>query len=118
MCVDFREAAPPTASRLNRSASNATSPVDKPQEAMPWLKVLLTRAIYFVVVFFSIMRYVLDSSPVTGDKICGAIAAYLVMGIAWTFVYSLFYHLDPTSFDVPEALLAHTTINSTWTMWH
>ena len=79
--------------------------------------VLILRAAYFVVVFFSIMRYVLDDTPVTGDKICGAIAAYLVMGVAWTFVYTLFYQVDPTSFDVPEALLAKTTINSTWAFY-
>jgi hypothetical protein len=78
---------------------------------------LLVRTVYFVVVFFSIMRYVLDRTPVTGDKICGAISAYMVMGIAWTFIYTLFYHINPASFDVPEVLLSDETVNSTWAMY-
>jgi hypothetical protein len=79
--------------------------------------VLVVRIAYFVVVFFSIMRYVLDRSPVTGDKICGAISAYMVMGIAWTFVYTLFYHIEPSTFKIPEALLSTETVNSTWAMY-
>jgi len=78
--------------------------------------VLVGRTLYFVAVFFSIMRYVLDSSPVTGDKICGAISAYMVMGIAWTFVYALFYHLNPENFQVPEEWVTQG-INSNWTMY-
>ncbi|MEE9369803.1 MAG: potassium channel family protein [Pontiella sp.] len=79
--------------------------------------VLVVRIAYFSVVFISIMRYVLDASPVTGDKICGAISAYLVMGIVWTFVYTLFYHLDASSFKIPEALLSSETVNSTWAIY-
>jgi len=79
--------------------------------------VLVVRILYFLVVFFSIMRYVLDSSPVSGDKICGAISAYMIMGITWTTVYTLFHHLDPNSFKVSEALLSPDTINSTWAFY-
>ncbi len=79
--------------------------------------VLVVRIIYFSVVFLSIMRYVLDRSPVTGDKICGVISAYMMMGVVWTFVYSLFYLLDPSSFLLPEALLSEDTVNSTWAFY-
>ena len=79
--------------------------------------VLVIRISYLVLVFFSIMAYVLDSSSVTGDKICGAISAYLLMGLAWSSVYTLFYHLDPSSFVVSEKLLSSETVNSTWTMY-
>ena len=79
--------------------------------------VLVVRIAYFAVVFISIMRYVLDDTAVTGDKICGAISAYMVMGIAWTFIYTLFYHVDPSSFKIPEALLSTETVNSTWAMY-
>lgn len=79
--------------------------------------VLVMRVVYFAVVFFSIMRYVLDRSSVTGDKICGAISAYMVMGIIWTFVYALFYHLNPASFLIPEALLSSESVNSTWALY-
>lgn len=79
--------------------------------------VLIIRIVYFILAFFSIMRYVLDDSPVTGDKICGAVSAYMVMGITWSTVYSLFYLFDPGSFKVPEHLLSTDTINSTWTFY-
>lgn len=79
--------------------------------------VLGSRIVYFMTVFFSIMKYVFDSSAVTIDKICGAISAYMVMGIGWAFVYSLFYQLDAQSFQIPEALLSTETVNSTWSIY-
>ena len=79
--------------------------------------VLVFRAAYFMVVFFSIMGYVLDDSPVTGDKICGAISAYMLMGITWTFVYTLFFHFDPTCINVPETFVSGETVNSTWAFY-
>jgi voltage-gated potassium channel Kch len=62
------------------------------------------------------MRYVLDNSPVTGDKLCGAVSAYMVMGIAWTFIYALFFHFDPQCFRVPGEWVT-PGINSTWTFY-
>ena len=75
------------------------------------------RIVYFITVFFSIMQYVLDSSAVTFDKICGAISAYMVMGIGWSIVYTLFYHLNALSFNIPAALLSTETVNSTWAIY-
>lgn len=79
--------------------------------------VLVFRAAYFMVVFISIMGYVLDDSPVTGDKICGAVSAYLLMGITWTFVYTLFYHWDPGCINVPAEFVSGETVNSTWAFY-
>ena len=79
--------------------------------------VLAVRFVYFAVVFFSIMGYVLDGSPITSDKINGAISAYLLIGVAWSFIYGIFFQLDPASFHVPEQLLTTETVNSTWTLY-
>lgn len=81
------------------------------------IMMLSVRFAYFAVAFFSIMLYVLDNSSVTGDKICGAISAYMLIGVAWSFIYALFYQIDPGSFRVPEHLLSTDTVNSTWTMY-
>ena len=78
---------------------------------------LAVRFSYFALVFFSIMHYVLDDSSVTGDKICGAISAYMLMGVAWSFVYALFYQIDPGSFRIPEQLLSTEPVSSTWTLY-
>lgn len=66
--------------------------------------VLGFQLVYYLLVFFSIMGSVLDSSPVTTDKICGAISAYLLIGLIWARIYALFQHLQPGSFVLPEQL--------------
>ena len=60
---------------------------------------LLVRLLYFFLIFLSIMKYVLNKDPVCSDKICGAISAYILMGIIWTVIYGLFEHLHPGSFS-------------------
>lgn len=72
--------------------------------------VLGFRLVYYLLVFLSIMKYVFDSSPVTGDKICGAISAYLLMGIIWAVVYSMFFRLLPASFILPEEWVSRSLV--------
>lgn len=81
--------------------------------------VLGFRIIYYVLVFISIMRFVLNRDPVNGDKICGAISAYLLMGMIWSFVYTIFFHMNPASISVPEMWLSPetVTINSFWSVY-
>lgn len=78
--------------------------------------VLVFRLIYYLLVFGSIMGYVLDRSPVTGDKIAGAISAYVLMGVVWSVVYSLFLHLQPESFQLPEHLQTDS-ITGFWSIY-
>ena len=72
--------------------------------------VLVVRLLYYLLIFGSIMGYVLDRSPVTGDKIAGSISAYVLMGVIWAGVYSLFFHLQPGSFVIPEYLQSGSVI--------
>lgn len=83
------------------------------------LAVLGFRIIYYVLVFLSIMRFVLNRDPVNGDKICGAISAYLLMGMIWSFVYSIFFIMDDTCISVPQVWLdpETVTINSFWSIY-
>ena len=60
--------------------------------------------IYYLLIFMIIMRRVLDRTPVTTDKICGAVSAYILIGIVWASIYSLFRVLNPESFSIPEPL--------------
>ncbi len=64
--------------------------------------VLGLRLTFYLLAFVSIMGYVVDSSPVTTDKICGTISAYILMGIIWAVVYSMFYHFNSRSFALPD----------------
>ncbi|MDF7825104.1 potassium channel family protein [Pontiellaceae bacterium B12227] len=81
------------------------------------MAVLGFKIIYFILVFLGIMRFVLNRDAVDGDKICGAIAAYLLMGMIWSFIYTAFFHINPASISVPEAWLSSDTINSYWSIY-
>jgi ion channel len=65
-----------------------------------WLVIISHGSLVIVIVFFvvAILSYVLGSGRVTWDKIYGAICAYLLLGYAWPFAYSLIEELQPGSF--------------------
>ena len=56
-------------------------------------------------IFFSYIAAVIlsdvfrNSSEVSGDTICGALAAYLLIGIVWAFGYALLDQLVPGSIE-------------------
>ena len=81
------------------------------------IAVLGFKIFYFVLVFMSIMRFVLNNEAINGDKICGAISAYFLMGIIWSFVYTIFHELNPASISVPVAWLSDETVNSYWSIY-
>lgn len=78
--------------------------------------VLVFRVAYYVIVFYSIMGHVFDDSPVTFDKICGAVSAYIIMGISWSVIYALFQHLQPGSFVLPESMVTDSLVGS-WALY-
>jgi hypothetical protein len=42
-----------------------------------------------------------DSGPVTAHKVRGAVAAYLLIGITWAFIYGLLDQFLPNAFSLP-----------------
>jgi Na+-driven multidrug efflux pump len=79
--------------------------------------VLINQLLYFLIVFFSIMNYVLDSTKVTSDKIFGALSAYLLMGLIWAIVFSLFQHINPESFQLSEQMQASKSTVPIWAIY-
>lgn len=53
-----------------------------------------------VVVFASVLR----PGPVTGDRIAGSIAVYLLLGLVWALLYGMTAIIDPASFRLPADL--------------
>ena len=47
-----------------------------------------------------LLRYVFQPEVMTSDKLYGAAAAYLMLGVFWAYVYSLVDHAYPRSFAV------------------
>lgn len=65
-----------------------------------WLIIICHGSLAILIIFFvvTILSYVLGSGKVTWDKIYGAICAYLLLGYAWTFAYSVIETVEPGSF--------------------
>lgn len=53
-----------------------------------------------------IMKDVLWGQRPTGERIMGAIVAYLLIGLLWSLIYGFIEFLDPGSFSIPEGMLA------------
>jgi Ion channel len=71
--------------------------------AMAWF---FSAALYAVAVTY-LLRYVFRPEVMTADKLYGAAAAYLMLGVLWAYVYSLVDHFYPLSFSIggqPAAL--------------
>lgn len=65
-----------------------------------WLIIISHGTLMLLIGFFAvaILSYVLGKGKVTWDKIYGAICAYLLLGFAWSFAYSLVVEMQPESF--------------------
>ena len=50
----------------------------------------------------AILLNVLRPTRVTGDIVNGAVCVYMLIGLAWAFLFSLLEVLQPGSFDLPE----------------
>ena len=62
-------------------------------------------ALYLVAVVY-LLRYVMRREVLTLDKLYGAAATYLLLGVAWAYLYAILQHLQPGSFALggaPEA---------------
>jgi hypothetical protein len=59
----------------------------------------LTYASFYAFTITHVLRYVLMAGVVTADKIHGAIAGYILMGLLWTSLYLLIDQLQPGSFS-------------------
>ena len=61
---------------------------------------LVCLAAYYVVVLVLLLAYVFRRDVMTMDKLWGAAAAYMLLGLAWAVVYALVQHHVPASFAI------------------
>lgn len=66
-----------------------------------WLviMVLLVALVFVALVGFITMRDVLYGGEVNENRLMGAMCVYLLIGLAWTYVFTLLYTVSPTSFE-------------------
>ena len=69
-----------------------------------WLSIF-SHAFGFLFLAFTagaILLNVLRSTRVTGDTVNGAVCVYMLVGLAWAFLFDLLEVLQPGSFNLPE----------------
>lgn len=59
---------------------------------------IVTLMLFYVFTIGHLVVYVLRPGPVTGNKLHGAISAFLMLGLFWAFFYQLIESLVPGSF--------------------
>ena len=63
------------------------------------LVVILVGLVFVALVGFIAMRDVLYGGEVDQNRLMGAMCVYLLMGLAWAFVFTLIHVVSPTSFE-------------------
>jgi hypothetical protein len=62
---------------------------------------VVTRAAGLLLIGFvviELLRYVQNAPRVDSEVLCGAVAGYLLSGLAWSLAYDLLDHIDPNAF--------------------
>lgn len=62
----------------------------------------ITTILFYVFAIGQVLTYVLQPGEVTGNKLHGAIDAYIMTALLWTMIYVLIEHLEPGSFAMTE----------------
>jgi hypothetical protein len=57
-------------------------------------------AVVYVVALVSLLRHIFSPAAMTADKLYGAAAAYLLIGVLWAYLYAILQHVYPGSFTV------------------
>ena len=79
------------------------------ESTLPGAIGLALSAMFFAYVVVVLLREVVSSEKIDGQTIYGAMSAYLLIGITWSFVYALVELSTPGAFDF--GLLATTAEN-------
>ena len=69
------------------------------QPDLPWSVVLRGSGLLFIgFVALEFLRYIVRAPRVDSEVLCAAVATYLMMGLLWSFAYTLVARLVPDSF--------------------
>jgi len=74
----------------------------------PGRAAIVTNAFYlafYVVAIIYLLAYVFTEDVMSDDKLFGAAAGYLMLGIGWAYAYALQQRIDPAAFGASEGQL-------------
>jgi hypothetical protein len=69
----------------------------------PWAALALSLAMGLLMVL--VLQRIFLAGPITGDRIQGAVAVYLLIGLMWAQAYDFLERLVPGSFQFPSAVV-------------
>lgn len=65
-----------------------------------YLFLLPCATVFFFYCAWLILKSLFDEKEVTADMLCGAVIAYLLLGIGWTGLYAFIMIVDPGAFSI------------------
>lgn len=74
--------------------------------SLVWEITLVSVSAAYALAAVSVLRDVWRERQDTGDRVMGALAAYLLFGMAWAFLYVVLWSVDATAFQLPATDLA------------
>lgn len=58
--------------------------------------------LFFLMITVVVLRAVIKDNIISFNTLCGAVCGYLLIGLVWSFFYSLILNYYPTAFNVPD----------------
>lgn len=55
---------------------------------------------FFLLITITVLKHVIQDKKVNLNTLCGAISGYMLIGIVWTFIYSLIELTNPHAFNI------------------
>ena len=81
---------------------------DSPLVGSPRVQCLghVSMALFLLLLVVFVLRDLFESRDVTNDRLCGALCAYLLLGLTWGFLYIALELVEPGSYQIREGLQA------------
>ncbi len=78
---------------------------------------LLAAIVFVAFVIWHLFRFVIAAPTVTSEVLCAAITIYLLLAVAWGFLYTILAIGDPSAFSFTEPSDAKATLNGFLAMY-
>lgn len=72
---------------------------------------LICAILIFVIVAVHLLRFILQAPTVDLEVLAAGVAAYLLLGMLWMFLYLLVGFIEPQAFSLPQSAGGRTTLD-------
>ncbi|MCK4608933.1 MAG: two pore domain potassium channel family protein [Gammaproteobacteria bacterium] len=61
--------------------------------------------LFIALIITATLTYIIRDKEVSFNSLCGAVCAYLLIGLLWTFIYAILFIVHPNAFSISTELL-------------